>query len=78
MQSVCKGHPDKLCDLILDSILDACLRKDKSFSCCLRGDGYQRTHHLFPVRLPAQRELISEVLSAVFLPDVGYNPQESF
>ena len=29
-ESVCKGHPDKLCDLIADSILDACLRKDKS------------------------------------------------
>jgi len=24
------GHPDKLCDLIADSILDACLRKDKA------------------------------------------------
>jgi len=29
-ESVCKGHPDKLCDLIADNILDACLRKDKS------------------------------------------------
>jgi S-adenosylmethionine synthetase len=29
-ESVCKGHPDKLCDLIADSILDACLRKDRS------------------------------------------------
>ena len=29
-ESVCKGHPDKLCDLIADSILDACLYKDKS------------------------------------------------
>jgi len=29
-ESVCKGHPDKLCDLIADSILDACLRKDKA------------------------------------------------
>ena len=29
-ESVCMGHPDKLCDLIADSILDACLRKDKS------------------------------------------------
>lgn len=28
-ESVCMGHPDKLCDLIADSILDACLRKDK-------------------------------------------------
>ena len=29
-ESVCMGHPDKLCDLIADSILDACLRKDRS------------------------------------------------
>ena len=29
-ESVCAGHPDKLCDLIADSILDACLRTDKS------------------------------------------------
>ena len=29
-ESVCKGHPDKLCDLIADSILDACMRKDKA------------------------------------------------
>ena len=29
-EGVCAGHPDKLCDLIADSILDACLRKDKS------------------------------------------------
>ena len=29
-ESVCKGHPDKLCDLIADSILDACMRKDRA------------------------------------------------
>ena len=29
-ESVCAGHPDKLCDLIADSVLDACLRKDKA------------------------------------------------
>ncbi len=29
-ESVCAGHPDKLCDFIADSILDACLRADKS------------------------------------------------
>lgn len=27
-ESVRKGHPDKLCDLISDSILDACLKED--------------------------------------------------
>lgn len=29
-ESVCAGHPDKLCDIIADNILDACLRKDKA------------------------------------------------
>lgn len=29
-ESVCKGHPDKLCDLIADSILDECMKKDRS------------------------------------------------
>ena len=28
-ESVCTGHPDKLCDRIADSILDACLRLDE-------------------------------------------------
>lgn len=29
-ESVCEGHPDKLCDLIADSVLDACLREDRA------------------------------------------------
>jgi S-adenosylmethionine synthetase len=32
-ESVCEGHPDKLCDLIADGILDACLMVDP-FSRC--------------------------------------------
>ena len=28
-ESVCAGHPDKLCDRMADSILDACLRLDE-------------------------------------------------
>ncbi len=29
-ESVTEGHPDKLCDLISDSILDECLRQDEN------------------------------------------------
>ena len=29
-ESVTEGHPDKLCDLLSDSILDACLKQDPS------------------------------------------------
>jgi len=27
-ESVTEGHPDKLCDIVSDSILDACLKQD--------------------------------------------------
>jgi len=29
-ESVCSGHPDKICDQISDAILDECLKKDKN------------------------------------------------
>ena len=29
-ESVTEGHPDKLCDTIVDSVLDACLGNDPS------------------------------------------------
>jgi len=29
-ESVCAGHPDKICDQISDAILDAALTKDKN------------------------------------------------
>lgn len=29
-ESVTEGHPDKLCDTIADSVLDACLEHDPS------------------------------------------------
>ncbi|MHB8054643.1 MAG: methionine adenosyltransferase [Candidatus Aminicenantales bacterium] len=42
-ESICEGHPDKVCDAIADSILDACLAGDKhSHVACevLCKDGY--------------------------------------
>ena len=38
-ESVSQGHPDKMCDYISDSVLDACLEKDPNSkvaceSCC--------------------------------------------
>jgi S-adenosylmethionine synthetase len=29
-ESVGKGHPDKICDQIADSVLDICLKQDKN------------------------------------------------
>ncbi len=45
-ESVTEGHPDKLCDLIADSILDACLKEDEnSRVACEVLAGYQKEHH---------------------------------
>ena len=65
-ESVCKGHPDKLCDLISDSILDACLRKDKSsrVACEVMAT---KGHIIVAGEITCSKELISEVLFAVFL-----------
>ena len=35
-ESVRRGHPDKLCDLIADSILDECLRHDRACGAATR------------------------------------------
>ena len=34
-ESVTEGHPDKLCDLIADSVLDDCLSHDALSRVCL-------------------------------------------
>ena len=34
-ESVTEGHPDKVCDKISDSILDAILAQDPKALCCL-------------------------------------------
>lgn len=51
-ESVTEGHPDKLCDLIADSILDACLKEDENSRVparCWRPKGTS----LWQERLPA-------------------------
>jgi S-adenosylmethionine synthetase len=41
-ESVSIGHPDKLCDLISDSVLDACLAQDPdskvACECCVKNN----------------------------------------
>ena len=32
-ESVSEGHPDKVCDFIADSVLDACLGQDPAQPC---------------------------------------------
>lgn len=44
-ESVTEGHPDKLCDLIADSVLDECLFPRCSLPCGLRSADHQGADH---------------------------------
>lgn len=50
-ESVMRGHPDKLCDLIADSVLDACLQHDPAsrVACEVMAKLLRSTQHRFRV-----------------------------
>ena len=74
-ESVCAGHPDKLCDRIADSILDACLRLDEHarVACevmATRGRIIV-VGEITCAGRPNVRGIVRQVLG-----DVGYNPHD--
>jgi S-adenosylmethionine synthetase len=74
-ESVCKGHPDKLCDLISDTILDACLEKDKKsrVACEVLATA---AHIIVAGEITCKdRVNIKQTVKGVLL-DVGYNPND--
>ena len=60
-ESVCMGHPDKLCDLIAENILDACLRKDRASRVACEVIA-TRVKSSWRAKSPAARKLTSEKL----------------
>ncbi len=64
-ESVCAGHPDKLCDIIADSILEAYLRKDKAsrVACEVMATKGKLS---WRARSPAARKSISDTLSGMY------------
>ena len=74
-ESVCKGHPDKLCDLISDSILDACLRKDKSsrVACEVMAT---KGHIIVAGEITCSKRIDIRCVVRRVLTDVGYNPRK--
>lgn len=74
-ESVCKGHPDKLCDLISDTILDACLEKDKNsrVACEVLATA---NHIIVAGEITCKERInIKHTVKDVLL-DVGYNPND--
>ena len=74
-ESVCAGHPDKLCDYIADTILDACLSADKSARCACE---VMATGHNIIVagEITCKKRLDIRNIVRRCLTFIGYNPFE--
>ena len=74
-ESVCKGHPDKLCDLISDSILDACLVKDKlsRVACEVLATA---KHIIVAGEITCSGKINIDTIVKDVLLNVGYNPND--
>lgn len=72
-ESVCKGHPDKLCDLIADSILDSCLMRDKSSRVACEVMATKRKIIVAGEITCSEKADIRYIVKNV-LREVGYNP----
>lgn len=72
-ESVCAGHPDKLCDYIADSILDACLRKDRSsrVACEVMATGHKI---IVAGEITCAKRMDIRFVVREALRDIGYNP----
>ena len=72
-ESVRRGHPDKLCDLIADSILDECLRHDRYSRCACEVMATKGKIFVCGEITCAAKINIRSVVREV-LRKVGYNP----
>ena len=72
-ESVCLGHPDKLCDYIADSILDECLKLDKSSRVACEVMATKGTIIVAGEITCSKRVWIRSIVNRA-LRDVGYNP----
>lgn len=74
-ESVCMGHPDKLCDLIADSVLDACLREDRAsrVACEVLAT---KGKIVVAGEITCSAKVDIRYITRSVLRDVGYNPRE--
>ena len=74
-ESVCMGHPDKLCDLIADSILDACSREDRAsrVACEVLAT---KGKIVVAGEITCSAKVDIRYITRSVLRDVGYNPRE--
>ena len=73
-ESVCAVHPDKLCDYIADTVLDACLYADKSARCACEVMATGR-HIIVAGEITCSKKIDIRSLVRRALADRGYNPR---
>ena len=73
-ESVMRGHPDKLCDLIADNVLDECLKHDPASRVACE---VMATHGHIIVAGEITTKVKPDVFNIVrdVLQDVGYDPK---
>ena len=74
-ESVCEGHPDKLCDLVADAILDECLMEDENarVACEVLATVGKIVvaGEITAVELPNIERIVLQIVEAV-----GYDPED--
>ena len=79
-ESVGKGHPDKLCDVISDAILDACLEKDhRSRVACETMAGFNLVVNVGEITCHDFKNIDTGKIARQTVRDIGYdNPELCF
>jgi S-adenosylmethionine synthetase len=74
-ESVCQGHPDKLCDYIADSILDACLAVDplSRVACEVMAT---RGQVIVAGELTCEKSINVKEIVSTALEETGYDPED--
>jgi S-adenosylmethionine synthetase len=79
-ESVGKGHPDKLCDMVSDAVLDACLEKDhRSRVACETMAGFNLVVNVGEITCQDFEAIDTEKIARQTVKDIGYdNPELRF
>jgi len=75
-ESVTEGHPDKVCDLISDSILDECLKQDKNSRVAIETFASKNLINIAG-QLTTNANINAEEIARNVLKEIGYDNEET-
>ena len=75
-ESVTEGHPDKLCDYISDSILDACLQQDKNSRVAVETFASQN-QIVIAGQITSLAKIDVETIARKCIQDIGYDNEKT-